>query len=64
MLPACWKNNRLKKSVVQIYTKNSQQKWLVKKWLYTKKISIWEWLKVLALTVFPTRIKKISIILQ
>jgi hypothetical protein len=55
MLPACWKNNRLKKSVVQIYTKNSQQKWLVKKWLYTKKISIWEWLKVLALTVFPSR---------
>jgi hypothetical protein len=30
MLPACWKNNRLEKSVVQIYTKNSLQKWLVK----------------------------------
>ncbi len=30
MLPACWKNNRLEKSVVQIYTKNSHQKWLVK----------------------------------
>ncbi len=26
MLPACWKNNRLEKSVVQIYTKNSHQK--------------------------------------
>jgi hypothetical protein len=30
MLPACWKNNRLEKSVVQIITKNSHQKWLVK----------------------------------
>ncbi len=30
MLPACWKNNRLGKSVVQIYTKNSHQKWLLK----------------------------------
>jgi hypothetical protein len=30
MRPACWKNKRLKKSVVQIYTKNSHQKWLVK----------------------------------
>jgi hypothetical protein len=37
MLPACWKNNRLEKSVIQIYTKNY---WL--KWLYTKKNSIWE----------------------
>jgi hypothetical protein len=26
MLPACWKNNRLEKSVVQIITKNSHQK--------------------------------------
>jgi hypothetical protein len=30
MLPACWKNNRLKKSVVQIITKNSYHKCLVK----------------------------------
>jgi hypothetical protein len=30
MLPACRKNNRLEKSVVQIITKNSHQKWLVK----------------------------------
>jgi hypothetical protein len=30
MLPACWKNNRLENSVVQIITKNSHQKWLVK----------------------------------
>ncbi len=30
MLPACWKNNRVEKSVVQIITKNSYQKWLVK----------------------------------
>jgi hypothetical protein len=30
MLPDCWKNNRLEISVVQIYTKNSHQKWLVK----------------------------------
>jgi hypothetical protein len=30
MLPACWENSRLEKSVVQIYTKNSHQKWLVK----------------------------------
>jgi hypothetical protein len=30
MLPACWKNKRLEKSVVQIITKNSHQKWLVK----------------------------------
>jgi hypothetical protein len=30
MLPSCWKNNRLEKSVVQIITKNSHQKWLVK----------------------------------
>jgi hypothetical protein len=30
MLPACWKNNRLEKSGIQIITKNSHQKWLVK----------------------------------
>jgi hypothetical protein len=30
MLPACWKNNRLEKSVIQIYIKNSHQKWFVK----------------------------------
>jgi hypothetical protein len=45
-LAACWKNNRLKKSVVQIITKNSHQKWLVKmvthqNWLgHQKKIPI------------------------
>jgi hypothetical protein len=33
MLPACWKNNRLEKSVVQIITKNSHQKWGWLKWL-------------------------------
>jgi hypothetical protein len=38
MLPVCWKNNRLEKSVVQIYTKNSQQKWLVKNG-YTPKLA-------------------------
>jgi hypothetical protein len=32
MLPACWKNNRLEKSVVQIITKNhTKNGWL--KWL-------------------------------
>jgi hypothetical protein len=30
MLLADWKNNRLEKSVIQIYTKNSHQTWLVK----------------------------------
>jgi hypothetical protein len=30
MLPACWKNNKLEKSVVQIITKNGWLKWLVK----------------------------------
>jgi hypothetical protein len=30
LLLACCKNNRVEKSVVQIYTKNSHQKWLVK----------------------------------
>jgi hypothetical protein len=36
MLPACWKNNRLEKSVIQIYTKKFTPKngWL--KSLYTK----------------------------
>jgi hypothetical protein len=38
MLPACWKNNRLEKSVIQIHTKNSHQKWLVKMVGYTPKL--------------------------
>jgi hypothetical protein len=38
MLPACWKNNRLEKSVVLIITKNSHQKWLVVRiWLVHQK---------------------------
>jgi hypothetical protein len=39
MLPACWKNNRLEKSVVQIITKNSHQKWLVKMVMSPKLVS-------------------------
>jgi hypothetical protein len=30
MLPACWKNNGLEKSMIQIYTINGWLKWLVK----------------------------------
>jgi hypothetical protein len=34
MLLACWKNNGLEKSVVQVITKNSHQRWLVKMFIH------------------------------